>query len=106
MSDEQQQQRILDTDELIELDETLSILGGMAISTAYTDADLMALKISMTAGEGRRSKAIRFIRREILELRARRVERASAKAANVAKAIEERVERRRERQRVRVRATA
>ena len=39
---------ILDDDELINLDKTREIMGGISISTAYEDPELMALKISMT----------------------------------------------------------
>lgn len=52
--------RILDSDELIMLDEARKILGGMSVATAYVDPELMGLKISMTAGE-RRTKMVRFI---------------------------------------------
>src|SRR5258708_1588701 len=89
--------RILDDDELITLDETRKILGGVSTSTAYTDADLMALRINMTAGEAR-AKRVRWIRREILALRAQRVARAEANAAKVRAEIEARVEHRRARQ--------
>ncbi|MEI9922581.1 MAG: hypothetical protein WDN50_02440 [Bradyrhizobium sp.] len=41
--------RILDDDDLITLDKTREILGGMSVATAYEDPDLMALKIKMTA---------------------------------------------------------
>lgn len=95
--------RILDEDELIPLAETLKILGGMSTATAYTDTQLMALKISMTA-EGRRTKSVRFIKREVLALRAQRVERAESNAAKVCAEIEARVEQRRTRQRLQRRA--
>jgi hypothetical protein len=91
--------RIRDDDELIQLDETRELLGGISVSTAYEDPELMALKISMTP-EQRRTRMIRFIKREVLTLRAERVARAEANAANVRTEIEARVERRRARQRL------
>ena len=56
--------RILDDDELIDLEETRKILGGISISTAYNDPEPMTLRIDMTA-KGRRVKMIRFVKREI-----------------------------------------
>jgi hypothetical protein len=90
--------RIRDDDELIQLGETQKLLGGPSVSTMYEDAELMALKIPMTS-EQRRTKRIVFIKREVLELRAERVARAEANAANIRAEIEARVERRRARQR-------
>lgn len=102
MRDDDTPRRIRDDDELIALDAVRDILGGMSVATAYVDGELMALKISMTAGE-RRTHSVRWIKREILELRAQRVERADANAETVKAEIAARVERRRERQRLRVR---
>jgi len=92
--------RIRDDDELIDLGETLSIMGGPSVSTAYEDAELMALKISMTP-PGRRTRMVRFIKREVHALRAERVARAEAKAAGVLAEVEARVKQRRARQRQR-----
>ena len=92
--------RIRDDDDLIVLDKAREIMGGISVSTAYCDAELMALKIPMTAGK-RKTKMVRFIRREILELRAQRVALAEANAANIKAEVEARVERRRARQRLR-----
>jgi hypothetical protein len=97
--------RMRDDDALIQLDETRELLGGISVSTAYEDPELMALKISMTP-EQRRTRMIRFIKREVLALRAERVARAEANAPNVRAEIEARVERRRARQRLAKRATA
>jgi hypothetical protein len=99
MRDRDTNARIRDDDELISLDETRELLGGISVSTAYEDPELMALKISMTP-EQRRTRMIRFIKREVLALRAERVARAEANAANVRAEIEARVERRRARQRL------
>ena len=90
---------VLDDDELITLNKAREILGGVSISTCYEDAQLMGLKIKMTAGE-RRTKMVRFIKREVLALRAERVSRSEASAAKVRAAVEARVEQRRARQRV------
>jgi hypothetical protein len=91
--------RIRDDDELIVLDETRAIMGGISVSTAYADPELMGLKVNMSAGD-RRSHLIRFIKREILALRAERVARAEANAANIRAETEARVEQRRARQRL------
>jgi hypothetical protein len=92
--------RIRDDDELIDLGETLKLLGDPSISTAYEDPDLMALKIKMTP-PGRRTKMVRFIRREVLALRAERVSNSEASAAKVRAEVGARVEQRRARQRLR-----
>ncbi|MGY3347733.1 MULTISPECIES: hypothetical protein [unclassified Bradyrhizobium] len=94
--------RIRDDDELINLDRTRAIMGGISVSTAYEDPELMALKIPMTA-PGRRTKRVSFIEREVKALRAERVARAEANAERVRAETVARVERRRSRQR---RATA
>jgi hypothetical protein len=91
--------RIRDDDELIVLDETRAIMGGISVSTAYEDPELMGLKVNMSAGD-RRSHLIRFIKREILALRAERVARAEANAPNIRAQTEARVEQRRARQRL------
>jgi hypothetical protein len=92
--------RIRDDDELIGLDETRGIMGGISVSTAYADPDLMALKINITA-PGQRAKAIRFIKREVYALRAQRVARAEANAPRIRAETEARVEQRRTRQQLR-----
>jgi hypothetical protein len=103
MSSDETLARIKDDDELIVFNEVRKIMGGPSTSSAYEDASLMALKISMSP-PGRRSKRVRFIRREVLELRAQRVAAAEASAETIKKEVEERVERRREKQRLRKRA--
>lgn len=95
--------RILDDDELIDLEETRKILGGISISTAYNDPELMTLRINMTA-KGRRVKMIRFVKREILDLRVQRAQRSEANVKKIREEVEARVERRRSRQRLRKRA--
>jgi hypothetical protein len=92
--------RIRPDDDLIGLDKMRAIMGGISVSTAYEDPELMALKISMTP-PGRRTRRVRFIEREVLELRAQRVARAEADAPNVRAQTEARVEQRRARQRQR-----
>jgi siroheme synthase (precorrin-2 oxidase/ferrochelatase) len=97
--------RIREDDELIDLGETRKIMGDVSISSAYEDPELMALRISMTP-PGRRTRMVRFIKREIHALRAERVARAEANAENVRAEVEARVEQRRARQRLRYRASA
>ena len=91
--------RVRDDDDLIDLVETLKIMGGIGISTAYEDPALMRLKIKMTSPE-RRTRMVRFIRREILELRAQRIERAEADGIIYQEKTEARLEARRVRQRI------
>ena len=100
MNDGNGDRHILDDDELIDLDETRKIMGGVSVSSAYANAELMALKISMTPG-GRRTRMVRFIKCEVHALRAERVARAKANAAMVKAEVEARVEQRRVRQRQR-----
>lgn len=100
MNDDNSDRRILDDDELIDLGETRKIMGGISVSTAYVDAGLMALKIPMTPAQ-RRTRMVRFIKREVHALRAERVARAEANAATVRAEVEARVEQRRARQRQR-----
>ena len=78
---------ILDNDDLIDLTETLRILGNPSVSTAYDDPELMALKINMTS-PGRRTRMIRFVKRKVP--RRRRVARAGAGAAKVRAEVEAR----------------
>lgn len=91
--------RIRNDDELVVFNEARKIMGGPSVSSAYEDPELMALKIKMTP-PGRRTKSIRFIRLEVLELRARRVAAAEASAETIKKEVEARVARRREKQRL------
>jgi hypothetical protein len=94
-----------DDDELITLDEVKQIMGNPSTSTVYEDAELMALKVSMTP-PGRRNKMVRFIKRRVLDLRAERVARAEAGAAKVRADVEARVEHRRAKQRLRAATNA
>jgi hypothetical protein len=95
--------RIRPTDELIKLARVQTLMGGMSVSAVYEDPDLMALKLSvMAAGES--TRAVRWIEREVLDLRARRVARSEERAASVRARIEERRERRRAKQRGRTAA--
>ena len=60
-------------------------------------------RINMTA-KGRRVKMIRFVKREILDLRVQRAQRSEANVKKIREEVEARVERRRSRQRLRKRA--
>ncbi|MBR0809353.1 hypothetical protein JQ636_37980 [Bradyrhizobium japonicum] len=92
--------RILDDDELIDASAMLTIMGEPSVSTAYEDPEIQALKISMTP-PGKRSKMVRWIKREVLALRAERVSYSEASAAKVRAEVEARVEQRRAKQRLR-----
>ena len=97
--------RILDDDELIVLNETRRIMGGISVSTSYEDPELQRLKIKMTSPE-RKTKCVRWIRREVLALRAERVANAEANADDVVANVRGRIERRRIKQRERAIAKA
>jgi hypothetical protein len=95
--------RIRPDDTLIKLARVQTLMGQMSVSSIYDDPDLMGLKITvMAAGES--TRAVRWIEREILDLRARRVARSEERAASVRARIDERRERRRAKQRGRTAA--
>jgi len=96
--------RIRPDDELIKRPAVQAIMGGIATSTVYDDPDLMRLKINVTAA-AESAHAVRWIAREVYDLRARRVARSEERAASVRAQIEARRERRRGRQRARTAAT-
>jgi hypothetical protein len=85
--------RIRPDDTMIGVPAVRRIFGNVAVSTVYDDADLMALKIIVSG------RAARWIEREVLDLRAKRVERSGQRAAAIRAQIEERRERRRAKQR-------
>jgi hypothetical protein len=90
--------RIRPDDEMIDRREVQRVMGNVSISSVYADPDLMRLKVNLMAKDNR-SRAVRWIAREIHELRARRVARSEERGANVEAQIEKRHERRRTRQR-------
>ena len=96
--------RIRDDDELIGFEEMRALLGGPSKTTCYDDPELMSLKIAMTP-PGLRTRIVKFIKREVLALRALRVERAEVNSDSIRAEIVARQERRRERQRLRPRRT-
>jgi hypothetical protein len=89
--------RILPDDELVALPRVRALMGGIAISTAYDDPELMALKINVTGvGNG---GAVRWIEREVHGLRAKRVAMSEARSANARARVEARLTHRRAKQR-------
>jgi hypothetical protein len=90
--------RIRPDDVLIKLEPVKEIMGDVSTSTIYDDPDLAALKIVITGAEGR-TRAVRWIAREVHELRARRVAASEQRAARARVLVEERRERRRAKQR-------
>ena len=64
----------------------------------------MALKIKIGGGTGRQGR-VKFIKREVLDLRARRVARSEANAAAIRVQVEKRLALRREKRRVRASTT-
>jgi hypothetical protein len=92
--------RIRPDDELIKRPEVQRLMGGISVSAVYDDPDLMHLKVNLTAA-GEFPHAVRWIAREVLELRARRVARSEERTASVRAQIEARRERRRAKQRAR-----
>ena len=90
--------RIRPDDNLVKLARVQHLMGGMSVSAVYDDPDLMGLKINVTAAD-ESTHAVRWIEREVLELRAQRVARSEERAAFVRAQIEVRRERRRAKQR-------
>lgn len=91
--------RIRPDDVLIKRPAVQHLMGGISTSAVYDDPDLMRLKISLVA-TGASAHAVRWIEREVLDLRAERVARSTERAASVGAEIEKRRERRRARQRM------
>jgi hypothetical protein len=104
MLDDASGTRILPDDQLIDVAETRAIMGGISTSAAYDDPGLMALKIKIGDGTGRQCR-VRFIRREILNLRAQRVTRSEANAAGIRAQVEKRLALRRKKRRMRAAAS-
>ena len=96
--------RIRPDDEVIDTPETCAIMGGISVSTAYDDPELMALKIKIGGSTGRQAR-VRFIEREVHELRARRVEASQANADAIRVQTEKRLALRREKRRMRAGTT-
>jgi hypothetical protein len=92
--------RIRPDDELIKRPEVQRLMGDISVSAVYDDPDLMHLKINITAA-GESPHAVRWIAREVLELRACRVARSEKRAASIRAQIEARRQRRRAKQRAR-----
>ena len=92
--------RIRPDDELIKRPKVQHIMGDISVSTVYSDPDLMRLKINITAAD-KSTHAVRWIQREIYDLRAQRVARSQERAASVGARIEQRQARRRAKQRAR-----
>jgi hypothetical protein len=83
--------RIRPDDKLIQRPQMQAIMGDIATSTVYDDPDLLALCIWLSPG------AVRWIEREILELRDRRVAESGERGADVRAKVEQRKARRRTR---------
>jgi hypothetical protein len=96
--DEINPSRIRPDDLLIKRTRVQVLMGDMAVSTVYCDPDLMALRVNVT-GTGEGTRAVRWIEREICELRARRIAESEARAANSRAQIEARQMQRRAKQR-------
>jgi hypothetical protein len=91
--------RIRPDDVLIKRPAVQRLMGDISTSAVYDDPDLMRLKVSLVA-TGDSAHAVRWIEREVLDLRAQRVARSAERAANVGAEIERRRESRRARQRM------
>ena len=99
MTETQQQAINTEFDRLIDGDEVDEIMGGQSLSTRYADPDLRRLAIAMTS-PGRKSKRVRWLLSEVLELRRQRIVAARANADDVHRRVIEQNARRRERRRV------
>ena len=71
-------------------------MGGQSQSTRYADPDLRRLAIAMTS-PGRKSKRVRWLLSEVLELRRQRIAAARSTADDVHRRVIEQNARRRER---------
>ena len=85
-------------EDLIDRNEVRRLLGDPSVSTLYADAEVRALAIPMTA-PGKRVKMVRWVRREILELRRQRIAKARENAEAVRQQVTAQNERRREKRR-------
>jgi len=72
--------RIQPDDELIKLPALRRLFGGVAVSTIYADAELMALRVYVTAARAN-SRSVHWIKREVLRLRSQRVDRSAQRVA-------------------------
>jgi hypothetical protein len=97
--------RIRPDDELVKLPKVQHLMGDMSVSAVYDDPDLMGLKINVTAAD-ESTHAVRWIEREVLELRAQRVARSEERATIVRAQIEERRTLRRAKQRAKAGAAS
>jgi hypothetical protein len=80
-------------DPLIDGREVDLIMGGQSPSTRNADPDQRALAIKMTE-PGRRTKRVRWLKSEVLELRSKRIEAARANSETVRQQVTEQNERR------------
>ena len=87
-----------EVDPLIDGREVDRIMGGQSPSTRSADPEQRALAIKMTE-PGRRTKRVRWLKSEILELRRRRIEAARANSEAVRQRVTEQNERRAARRR-------
>jgi hypothetical protein len=89
-----------EVDDLIDGPEVDRIMGGQSPSTRNADPDQRALAISMTE-PGKRTKRVRYLRSEVLDLRRQRIEAARKSAEAVRQRViaqnERRVAKRRDR---------
>ena len=99
MSEKARQTINADVDRLIDGDEVDEIMGGQSQSTRYADPDLRKLAIAMTSPD-RKSKRVRWLLSEVLELRRQRIAAARARADAVQQRVIEQNARRRQRRRV------
>jgi hypothetical protein len=82
-----------EVDPLIDGPEVDRLMGGQSPSTRYADPEQRALAIPMTE-PGRRTKRVRWLKSEILELRRKRIEAARANAETVRQQVVEQNQRR------------
>jgi hypothetical protein len=92
-----------EVDPLIDGREVDRLMGGQSPSTRFADPEQRALAIKMTE-PGRRTKRVRWLKPEILELRRQRIEAARANSEAVRQRVIEQNERRAARRRDRISA--
>ena len=78
--------------------EVQRLMGGVSTSTLYADPEIRALAIPLTPA-GSRTKKVRWIKSEVIELRRQRIAAARAKAQAVREKVIAQNERSRERRR-------
>jgi hypothetical protein len=90
-------------DDLIDQEEVRREMGGMSVSSLYSDPELRALKVKMSAA-GAAGKLARWVRGEVIALRNRRIAQSRVRAEGVRQRVVDQNERRRAKRRLKIAA--